>query len=113
MQILTVGALAAASKTYNAIRFAVAGVRAGEKYIFCVPSTDLASQIERDCRKAGCSAVIAINTEDPNGGSVLARLSEYFQPTHPDRGEILILTMAALERLKYVERKNAWNLIVD
>ena len=113
MQILTVGAIAAASKTYNAIRFAVAGVRAGEKFIFCVPSTDLALQIERDCRKAGCSAVIAIHTEDRDGGAVVARLSEHFQTTHPDRGEILILTMAALQRLKYVERRSAWNLIVD
>ena len=79
MQILTVGAIAAASKTYNAICFAVAGVRAGEKFIFCVPSTDLALQIERDCRKAGCSAVIAIHTEARDGGAVVARLMSIFK----------------------------------
>jgi hypothetical protein len=35
MQIFTVGALAGAAKTYS--RCATAGVRAGEKYIVCVP----------------------------------------------------------------------------
>lgn len=44
MQIYTVGALAGAAKSYNAIRFATAGVRAGEKYIFCVPSTGIPAQ---------------------------------------------------------------------
>jgi hypothetical protein len=113
MQIMTVDALAAASKTYNAIRFAAAGVRAGEKYIFCVPSTDLAKQIEDDCRAAGCAAVTAIHSEDGNAGSVVARIHQHFLTTDPDRGEILILTMAALERLKYIERQASWHLIVD
>lgn len=113
MQIFTVDALAAASKTYNAIRFAIAGVRAGEKNIFCVPSTDLAKQIEQDCRKLGCSAVTAIHSEDGKGGSVVARLNTHFQTADPDRGEILILTMAAMERLKYIERRASWHLIVD
>lgn len=58
MQIFTVSALAGAAKTYNAIRFAAAGVWAGEKYIFSVPSGYLASQIEVDWFKSGCSAAL-------------------------------------------------------
>jgi hypothetical protein len=113
MQIFTVSALAGAAKTYNAIRVATAGVRAGEKYLFCVPSTDLASQIEVDCTKVGCSAVTAIHSEDGKDGSVVARLTRHFQNADPYRGELLILTMAALERLKYIERRASWHLIVD
>jgi hypothetical protein len=113
MQILTVDALAGAAKTYNAIRFATAAVRAGEKYIFCVPSTRLAIQVEKDSQKAGCSAVTAIHSEDGKDGSVVARLIHHFQNTDHDRGEVLILTMAALDRLKYIERKSSWHVIVD
>jgi hypothetical protein len=113
MQIFTVGALAGAAKTYNAIRYATAGVRAGEKYIFCVPSTALALQVEVDFTQTGCPAVTAIHSEDGTGGSVVARISHHFQTTDADRGEILILTKAALERLKYIERRACWHLIVD
>ena len=113
MQILTVGALAGAAKTCNAIRFATARVRAGEKYIFGVPSTRLADQIAADCQAIGCPSLNLFHTDDGSPESVVARLTRHFQNTPHDRGEIVVITMAALERLKYIERRASWHLIVD
>ena len=111
--IHAVDSLPAASKTYNAIGYANRGIRAGQKTLFAVPSTNLAAQIEKDCRERGCKAVIAIHGKNGSDGSVVARATKHFQETDPDRGEILIITQAALERLKFVERKAAWHLIID
>lgn len=113
MEIQTVAALTASAKTYNAIRFAIAGTRAGEKYIFCVPSTVLADQIEQDCRNLGFTAVTNIHSDDGSSTGVVARINQHFKDAKLDSGEILIITFAALERLKFIHRRLDWHLIVD
>jgi hypothetical protein len=113
MQIFIVDALAGAAKTYNAIRVATADVRAGEKYIFGVPSTRLADQITADCRGIGCAPVNLFHTHDGSPDSVVARLTGHFQTTLHNHGEVVVMTMAALERLSYIEKRASWHLIVD
>ena len=113
MQILTVDALAGAAKTYNAIRFVTAGVGAGEKYTFAVPSTRLADQIAADCRATGSPSVNLFHTDDGSSASVVARLTRHFQTTSHDHGETIVMTWAALEQLPYIENRASWHLIVD
>ena len=112
--IQTVSSLAAAGKTYNAIGLAIRGLRAGQKTLFAAAlSVELAAQIEKDCRKRGCTAVTAIHSKTGNEGAVVARVTKHFQETDANRGEILIITQAALERLKFIERRSSWHLIID
>ncbi len=113
LMIQTVCSLAAAGKTYNAIGLAIRGLRAGQKTLFAALSVELAAQIEKDCRKRGCTAVTAIHSKAGNEGAVVARVTKHFQESDASRGEILIITQAALERLKFIERRSSWHLIID
>jgi hypothetical protein len=111
--IQTVSAPTGGGKTYSASRYAIDQSLDGRKILIVQPTTQLIEQtfheIKRLDRKAN---VTAYHADDGRDGPVHPRIANHFADSG-ERGEILIITHASFELLRFIPSKARWNLIYD
>ena len=113
-KILCVSAPPGSGKTYTAItEYVIPGIHIGLKWLVVQPTKhlidDTVKLLLEHCPAAKCRKI----TSDTHPGHVAQELSEYIEGAEPYVGEVLFITHAVLPHLKWLVKKQNWNLIVD